>query len=685
MAKKKQTPFKEAKKGVEKSYLLSKEDDTCLTHYDDANAELDVRINHEERGFNVYEKLYRNYINPGQWPFQARVPDGRPATIIDRKTDRLLANKLQGKFTPRKHGTDLGARIASELILHQWNKIDLYSSTTMLQRWRMMDSRCRRFGKSFGRVSWRRLYDAEGNVTFEGPWFDPWDNKDVLTQPGARSIEDSDWLILRDYVTPGQLKRVNDMAKTGPIYDPDVVDLLLTGDAKNVNYVSIDKQVIGLDGGSGNTHKVEVCTEYNQNTGKWKTFIPKQGTGGKNGYELRTIDNPFKKLPTIPVVEVSYYPIDDDMYGKPELENVTPLVKTAWALMSQNLEQTQNELYTPIMVNPQTAQLDTLKFKSGARWLMQRPGEDVVPFQSGNQAMQKFIDTYGLISSLILEGTGETGQDVSAQAQNFTDKTATEIKDNALLRTSKDNANKAILSQSISRMVDMWLKMDQEMMSKTEIVRIVGHEALDYFINEDLHNWTLTDDGARVVTEYLDENQEEITQMAKNMNKEPFEIAYEALRVQGVLDEYAEPMNPKTQEGEQVPQLRMDKDEREGYLTVDKKDIIGDYDYLVDIEAMSAPNDQAEVSARSLFFESTLKVKDDLAQQGITVKWKDILEKLGQTAHLKDTEKYFDEKPAVEQMQGQMPQVPGIPPITGLQGEAPQESPTPNMQPGGMQ
>ena len=197
-----------------------------MRHYDDANAELQTRITHKERGFDTYEKVYRNYINKTNWPFDARVPDGRGASLIDRKTDRLLANKLQGRFTSTNSGDELGARVATELVLAQWNEVDLRSNTTMLMRWKMMDSRARRFGKAYGRWSWRRMYDGDGKVVYDGPWFEPWDNRDVLVQPGSRTTDDADYLILRDYLTLGQMKRINELAKTGPVYDPDILKKL---------------------------------------------------------------------------------------------------------------------------------------------------------------------------------------------------------------------------------------------------------------------------------------------------------------------------------------------------------------------------------------------------------------------------------------------------------------------------
>jgi hypothetical protein len=612
-----------------------------MRHYDDANAELQTRITHKERGFDTYEKVYRNYINKTNWPFDARVPDGRGASLIDRKTDRLLANKLQGRFTSTNSGDELGARVATELVLAQWNEVDLRSNTTMLMRWKMMDSRARRFGKAYGRWSWRRMYDGDGKVVYDGPWFEPWDNRDVLVQPGSRTTDDADYLILRDYLTLGQMKRINELAKTGPVYDPDILKKLSEGDMRETNYQSVNRDVVGL---SSTELRIEVCYEYNQARGTYTQFCPKQGNGKKDAWILREFKNPFPELPTIPVIELCYYPVDDDAYGKPELESVLPLIKSNWAFMSQVAEEAQNELYAPLMVNPINAQLDTLEFKSGARWLMQKPGEDVRAFENSQTLINKFIDLYGLYSSLIMEGVGETGQDVSIAAQTFTDKTATEIKDSAMLRSTRDNANKTILSQALARMVHAWLKMSQKMLTGTKLIKVTGKDALQYLIDEELHGYTLSDEGAKTVHDYVMEHTEELERIAKDTGREVFEVAYEKLRAEGQLDQYATPLFPVEMGGQTVPQLQLEKDKKSGFLTTRGKDIAGDYNFFVDIESMSIPNDAVDVQARKMLFDSTLQVEQQLNAQGYTVKWKELLEKLGDIAKVTEVEQYFEKQ-----------------------------------------
>lgn len=596
-----------------------------LRHYDDGKGELETRITHKERGFDVYDRVFRNYIDPTTWPFRARVPDGRGATLLKRKTDRLLASKLRGKLSPRKTGSELKAKINTELVLSQWSSHDLCTDEPILMKWRKVDLSARKYGAGFAFIGWNKVGDK-----INQPWMEHLENRDVITQPGARSLEDSEWIQVRRYVTLSELKAINEKAKFGPIYKEKAIQELEEQDAKDEKeYTSINKSVSGLLNAKS-SGRFEVVTEYRRDV--WITFLPKRGDA--KGMILREIPNPFEHG-EIPIIRLVYDIIDDDMYGVPELEAVLPALKAAWALLCQYLEQAQNELYTPLMVNPQNVQMDTLKFDSGARWLMQRPGIDVQPFNHGTTSMQKFFEVYGLLTSLIMEGMGETGQDVSQMAQQTgTDKTATEVRDLAMLRTSRDNANKIMLSMAMSKMVYFWVKMNKQFLKDGEIVKVVGKDAIAAFMDEGLHEMSISDEGAEAIAKYADEHDY------------MWEQAYEEMRTTGLLDQYATPLYPVQQAGgEMVPKLQMENGDRQGNLFMEKDDYEGEFDFLVDIEAMSIQSDQSEVNARQLFMNSLLQSEKQMNAQGITIKWKELNSALAEKSGIKDADQYFDKAP----------------------------------------
>jgi len=637
-----------------------------LKHYEDANSVLSTRISHKERGFDTYDRVFRNFIDPATWPFSARVPDGRGSSLIKRKTDRLLANRLQGRLVARKEGTELGARIGSELILHQWNEADLFDDEPMLMKWRRMDMNARKYGASFGFCTWRT------DNGFSGPWFEVIDNRDVLLQPGAKSITDSEWVQVRRYPTISELERINDVAKSGPMYDPKVIKELkkLGNRGMSKDYTSVNKSVIGLstDDKLDSEERLTIVTEYRRD--RKIVFAPTFASESWDSTKLvlQDIKNPYEHG-EIAMVRLVYDAIDDDVYGVPELESVLPLIKANWALICQYLEGAQNELYTPLMVNPLQTQLETLEFKAGARWLMTRPGEDVKPYVSQNVSMQKFIDTYGLLTSLIMEGVGETGQDVSAMSQAIgTEKTATEVKDQAMLRTSRDNANKIILQMAISKMVHFWLKMDQQFLTNERIIRIVGEDAVKYLVDEGLHDYSLQPEGYEMIEEYSEEK------------GTTFEESYEILRSMGALEEFAVPLYPSNQEG--LPKLILEPNGKSGFLRATKDDIKGSYDYIVDIEAMGLPNEMQDAMAMKNISDTMLQTQEAMAQAGWQVQWKEFISKMGEKVKIKDMEQYFKKLNTQPAMPG-MPSMPGIPEDQGGVGaRQPQNTPVGGVQPG---
>lgn len=587
-------------------------------HYDEAEKELNLRINDSERGFDVYDRLYRNHIQKSKWPFNARVTDGRATTIINRKTDRLLANRMTGKMVRTGGGgSEIGARIQTELIHWQWSNIDNCTDEPMMVRLRKLDLSARRYGAGFALVPWR------ANKRYEGPTLEPLENRDVLLQPGAKSIDDSEWVQVRRYVSIASLKRANEQARAGEIYKN--IDKLKEVDSADTNYTSVNRTVVGVSGQE--QKRVEIVTEYRRD--RFITFAPKQGESD-TPIILSDIKNPYAHG-EIPVIRLAYYPIDDDIYGLPELENCITLIKTSWALLSQYLEGAQIDLYSPLMINPTETQMDTIKFEKGARWIMERPGQSVVQYQAGLSTLSQFRDTFGIITSLIMEGAGETAQDISAISQDVgTDKTATEIKDMASLRTARDNSNKTILRQVLCRMVYLWTQMNKQFINEPIKIAISGKDALQYLINERLHSFELNNEGAQFVFEYSQD---------KNID---YATAYEELRTQGLLENYARPLFPTEYNGGVLPQLDYEEGQKSAGLIITPKDMEDDYAYQPDIEAMTLNDDALDTRAKLDFFDRVQAVEPQLMQEGTKIKWQNLLESIAHSSKLRDPDQYFE-------------------------------------------
>lgn len=615
-----------------------------LSHYEEAKRELDERISHRERGFDVYDRLYRNSINPKKWPFKARVTSGMATSIINRKTDRLLANRMQGKMVSKQHGNSVGARVATEVINCQWNDVDVQTDEPMLVRLRKVDQNARKYGAGFAFTPWRTT------SRFDGPLLEPLDNRDCLPQPGAKSIDDCEWFQVRRYLTIAAMERANANLKVGmmPLYNPEVLAKLKEADSQGNNYVSVNKSVIGLD--DTKNKRVEVVTEYRRD--KRVMFVPKQKA--MDTMILSETTNPYDHG-EIPILRLCYYPIDDDIYGLPELEAVMSLIKADWAFLSQGVEAAQRELYPIVKANPREVQMDTISFTTGKPWLMERP-ESLVIEQQGLNNLNRMTEIHGLFASMILDGVGESGQDVSIQQASIgTDKTATEVRDTAMLRTARDNANKVVLRQFLARMVWFWHQMNKQFIDSYKLVKISGKDAIEYLTKAGLDGFELSGEGNKLVADYASENSLQ------------WDEAYEVLRSQGQLEQYASPLfpvqmpaNPNGTPGPVLPKLRMEEDGREGSLIVTPLDFEEDYDYVPDVEAMSNTDDAQDVQSKNVFFEKAKEVEPQLNADGTKIKWKELLESLAMSAKLKEPEQYFEtitpEELAQQQMEQQMGQ-----------------------------
>ena len=615
------------------------------THYDEAQSELDIRITHKTQGFDVYDKLFRSYIDPAKWPYHAKIFDPRSFGGIIKKTTRLIATKLKGRLVPRSVGKELGARVGTELLSYQWDEIDNKTDFPMLARLAILDMNARKYGASFALVNWHQEKNIKSEVIFDGPWIEPLNNRDVLLQPGRTSIADSDYVIVRRYVSWEELKAVNDTALTGPIYDEVALEELkqLKG-AMGEHYTSINRSIKGLNTKPTGESRIEVCTEYRKD--KWITWVPLSGDKKKRGgLLLREIDNPYEHG-QIPIVRLVYYPIDDDIYGISELEPIVSLQKALNALVSQSYDMINIDLYPIVAMNPQKVVMSSVEFKPKAKWLMDNPAVDVRRIESSVQGLSKFREMASYIIASMMEALGEVGQGVSNVAMFEADKTATEIRDLALLRNARDNFNKLMLGCFLGKVMQLWWSMDRQFVDEVKFIRIVGKDALKYFIEEGLHEWTLSNEGYELIDVYMKENPQV-----------SFEEAYEILRQSRELDKYAVPLFPVKYKGETIPKLQLSKDGRSGFLAFEKdRDAAGDYDFIPDIESMSLPNDKDILQTRLMFFKLLQENAEALRQEGVKPKFKELLIKIGQSAKIDDAEQYFEEISAQEQQTPQIPQ-----------------------------
>jgi len=590
--------------------------------------------------FDEADELFRSYIDEGKWPYDALLFDPRVFTFIFEKTSRLIANKPKAKLIPREGADTLSAKINNALLDYQWDMAT--NGGSMLAKWALMDINTRKYGAAFALTKWRYEIDKRGKPLFDGPEMEVLNNRDIAHDLTATSIENCNWIQVRQYVTFQELERVNDYARAKPVYK-NLATLRQAigsdsttgngGDSRAVNWISRNRQISHLETdpmGKDIVFKtVEIITEYRRD--RWITFAP------KHGVVLRDIENPYQNN-ELPVVMLRYLAIDDDLYGLSEIEPIKGLQKAINALLCQYVDEINQNLYSPIAIGPGVRQ-HTLEWGKGARWIMNNPMTDFRLVESRSNAAQFFNNTYSVLVSAMMNALGESSLGVSNIQPYQNDKTATEVKALQLQRNARDNYNQLMLAESMKRQLMLWHTMNQLLLfsdpeKQSYIIRIVGKDAIKYFQNQGM-------------------DQMQIPQEANDLMSAQSDISYggdmSQLANNGILpDQHLMPKFPVNIGSKEKPKLvpKLNIEGTDGAtIYVEPEDIKGQYDFSIDVESMTVTADEERRQARQTAVSLLVSNPNILAllqQEGIRPKFKELfitwLEDLG----FNDAEKFFE-------------------------------------------
>jgi len=627
----------------------------CKLHTDQGFQETERRTTGKNRigsiSFNEADELFRSWIDENTWPYDALLFDPRIFTFIFEKTSRLISNKPRGKLIPREGSDILAARINNQLLDYQWDMAT--NGGSMISKWALMDINTRKYGASFALCKWRYEEGPEGCL-FDGPEMTVLNNRDIAHDLTATAIENCNWFQVRQYVTLQDLKSVNDQSRAKPIYknldklkyalDQDKEkDKTATpgsgGDSRSTNWISRNRAIAGLETdpyGKDSTFKtIEVITEYRKN--RWITFAP------KHGVVLRDIDNPYKNN-EIPITMLRYYTIDDDLYGLSEIEPVKSLQKAINALLCQYIDEINQQLYTPIAIGPGVRQ-HTLEWGKGARWIMNNPMTDFRLVESRSNAAQYFNNTYSVLVASMMNALGESSLGVSNVQPFQQDKTATEVKALQLQRNARDNFNQIFLSEAIKRQLLLWHSMNQLLLfadknKKYYIIRIVGGDALKYFQQQGLGEESTLD------AETLEQGNKAIDQVVRG-NAGP---GKEELQILSEASSYKFPINSGSEGTPNfVPKLQMEDGKQGAKLYVEPKDVMGNFDFTVDVESMALNSDEERKQARQAavsLLSTNPNVVAMLAAEGMKPKFKDLFVSWLEDLGFNDAERFFEKTPS---------------------------------------
>jgi len=591
--------------------------DEVSTHYHLARNDLDSRIG-RKNGFDDADKLYFGVL-PDDWPFQAKIFDKRLQTVVNEKDARLIGGKPKGRFLGREGSDEIGAFVFNELYNFQWDDLSRVG-LPLIVRWALMSQQARRYGISFAVCKWLHK-ERNSKEIFDGPDFKVIYGRDALPNPAYSEVKN--WFQYREWVTLVDLETQNDtspsinskwknLEKIREIFSQ--TETVGKGDSRSASYTIKAKTLRGITDSMGQDpvfRVFEIIHELRED--HWITFAPRLGI------ILRDISNPYNHS-EIPVIALRYNPILDDLYGVSEMESGSDNQRAINALLCADIDAIVTDLYPPLMINPAGVKMHTIEFKSDAKWLMTRPGQDVQRMQTSTPGVREFVDAYALLVASLNNTLGETTAGFSSLQPLGEEKTATEVRETAITRNVRDNYNQIMLAEALKKQAYFWLEMDKQFLFKNpqqqvKVIRIVGRDAVTFF-------------------------------QSLGMNK------YQTDELGNILPDGGPKFPVTLADGTIIPQFEPSIAGQQGDLYVTKKDLSGIYDFIPDVESMQVASEQqmeAKLNiALQLLTNST--IVQLMAAEGKKPRVTELLIKLLETTRvIKNAEQYFENIPNQEQ------------------------------------
>lgn len=607
---------------------------------------------------NGWDEIINAYMNrlPKSWPYTSMVTDPRIRTTILEKTARLLNAKLQGRLVPREGGDIVKARINNAILDYQWDAAD--DGGSMIEKVAQADQYSRLFGAGFALVYWDSSKDCN-----ELKVIDP---RDIFWDFACTHARNAKWCQVREFTTWEALKDrgfdVEELHKE--VQDGTALQVSDLRSTKYTDQVKVNRSLTDRTGEDLSNPTVEVVTEYTK--ARCVTFIPRYGR------VIKDVPNPYKHK-MIPIAQLRYYPLGDDIYGESEVEPVIALQRAINATLCGFLDEMNLSMRPPLEIVTGMVQMQTIEYGPGARWIVNAPG-NVREVQMGGNAVQFFGQTYPALVAAFNTAMGDQSLGVSNVGGDFQQKTATEVASLEKQQNNRDQDNQRCLSEFLQDIMLMWLSNNKQYLfddetKKYKIIKIVGKANI-----QGLQQMALDD---------KDIPQEAIDTISATIESDPNAVTDEIL--QETLEGVAMPSNPVVTNPSDEPEyfniqnkLTVSEHGDEADLYVTPEDLEGVYDYIPDVKSMAAGAGVMQQRAREKALEVALnpQVLQMLAQQGETMKIKELLVNSFEDAGYRDAESLFQPlqpqtSPGVIPGGSTPPQAGGLPAGAGPVGGVP--------------
>ena len=634
-----------------------------MSHYNDWTDDMSIRLT-RKYGWNDITDAYYGKL-PNDWPFTSQTTDPRIRTALLEKNAKLVNGKLRGRLVPRENGDIISARINNAILDFGWDNAQ--DGGSMLVKIALSDMDTRLYGSKFGLVKWKVEYDDDGKIKFEGNEFIPLDIRDCGIDYSASHIKDAKWFQHRSWEYLEDLENQTDvngkpmfknLGKIRSVVQENKTDTGLRSSERKNEYTSRVKQLRGLEDRLGTDLAypvVEVVTEYRSD--RWITFAP-------NFKEiLRDIPNPYRHG-KIPIVQLRYYALQDDVIGESEVEPVIPLWKAIQATLCGYMDEVILKMRPPLKIIEGAARLETIVYGPEAQWLMTRP-DAISEMQSNGEAVRYFQTTYTALVSAFNTAMGMMSQGTSGVDPMASDKTATEVKASVKQQNVRDEKNQTDLAEFIKDIMMFWLSNNKQFLfsdpkKHEHVLRIIGTENFAYFKQSGLDQMYLPDESIPLLEDIIMQNPEtsdgDIQQMMEA----------------AMLPKYPVVENPTEKNIDKLkikPKMAVNEQGDVAEVYAVPEDLEGTYDYIPDVKSMSIGAQDELIAGRQNavnVLTTNQIVLQLLAQEGYRPKIKELLSSNLEDLGLKDAERFF------EKIQNQQIDPATGQPISPAQAGAPQ-------------
>ncbi|PWT73692.1 MAG: hypothetical protein C5B59_12930 [Bacteroidetes bacterium] len=620
-----------------------------------------------KNGWNDIINAYMGKL-PVNWPYNSVVTVPLIRTTILEKTSRLLNSKLQGRVTPRTGGSSISAKIHNAILDFQWDAAE--EGGSMLEKVSISDQRTRIFGNAWVLVYWDNKKDSN-----EIKVIDP---RDIFIDGACTHVRNAKWIDVREFTTFDKLadrgydvREAVAMAAAGEI----------TAELRSVRYESIVKANRGLVDRVGwiddlKNPVVEVVTEFGfdrKGKGYTQVWLPK--------YHLLLDDGPLKyKHNKLPVAQLRYYPLDDDIYGESEVESVLPLQRAANAMVCGFLDECNIKIRPPLKISATGVRIETIEYGPGAKWIMNSPN-NVVELEPNGGFIAAFNSVYPMIINAYKEAMGDQSEfNQNAPSVSKSQPTATQVVTEEKQQNVRDQYNQMYLAEFLQDIMEMWISNNKQYLfddptKHFKILKIIGRDMIKEFQQMQLDELMIPEDAMNQVAQVVAQNPQAVTPQMMN------DVIHNIMVPKNAVIE-----NPNAKPKDQIVHNKLEvKSPTEAELYVTPEDMEGLYDYIPDVKSMAvgAGMQQQQAIQNVLNISLNPEVSALLQAQGDAIKIKDVLTQAFEQAGYKDAESLFTTT-AQQGQNGQpaIPGVPGQPPQGGQPGQPPSGPGVPG--PGGM-